>query len=138
MAINIKTTAEIEKMRIAGKLAADGLTMIEPYVVAGVSTDELDQRCHNYIVNQQQAIPAPLNYKGFPKSICTSVNHQVCHGIPNQKKLKKAILSILISPLSKMNIMVIRVKCFMLVHQAHKQSALVMLPKKPCTLVFHR
>ena len=89
MAINIKTAAEIKKMRIAGKLAADVLTMIEPYVVAGVSTNELDQRCHNYIVDQQQAIPAPLNYKGFPKSICTSVNQQVCHGIPNQKKLKK-------------------------------------------------
>lgn len=89
MSINIKTAAEIEKMRVAGKLASEVLTMIEPYVTSGVSTDELDQICHRYITEQQQAIPAPLNYKGFPKSICTSVNHQVCHGIPSNKKLKK-------------------------------------------------
>ncbi len=88
MAINIKTPDEIEKMRVAGKLAAEVLEMIEPYVVEGVTTDELNTRCHDYIVNQQDAIPAPLNYHGFPKSICTSVNHQVCHGIPGHKKLK--------------------------------------------------
>lgn len=88
MAVSIKTTAEIEKMRIAGRLAADVLTMIEPYVVAGVTTDELDKICHDYIVDVQQAIPAPLNYHGFPKSICTSVNHVICHGIPSDKKLK--------------------------------------------------
>jgi methionyl aminopeptidase len=84
----IKTPEAIEKMRIAGKLAADVLVMIEPYVQAGVTTEELDQRCHDYIVNEQSAIPAPLNYKGFPKSICTSLNHVVCHGIPGSKKLK--------------------------------------------------
>ncbi len=89
MSISIKTIDEIEKMRIAGKLAAQVLEMIEPYVVPGVSTDELNQICHDYIVNEQQAIPAPLNYRGFPKSICTSVNQQVCHGIPSAKKLKK-------------------------------------------------
>lgn len=89
MSIIIKTPEQIEKMRIAGRLAADVLDMIKPYVVAGISTDELDTICHDYIVNEQDAIPAPLNYHGFPKSICTSVNHQVCHGIPNNKKLKK-------------------------------------------------
>lgn len=89
MPITIKTPDEIEKMRVAGRLAADVLRMIEPHVVAGVTTDELDRICHDYIVNEQQAIPAPLNYKGFPKSICTSVNHQVCHGIPGNKTLKK-------------------------------------------------
>ncbi len=76
-------------MRLAGRLAADVLDMIAPHVVAGVTTGELDRICHDYIVNKQQAIPAPLNYKGFPKSICTSVNHQVCHGIPGEKRLKK-------------------------------------------------
>ncbi len=88
MAVNIKTPEEIEKMRIAGRLAAEVLKMIAPHVKAGVTTGELDRICHDYIVNEQQAIPAPLNYHGFPKSICTSVNHQVCHGIPGDKKLK--------------------------------------------------
>jgi len=88
MAINLKTAEEIEKMRIAGRLAADVLKMIEPHVVPGVTTDKLDKLCHDYIVDVQQAIPAPLNYRGFPKSICTSVNHQVCHGIPSNKRLK--------------------------------------------------
>lgn len=87
--ITIKTPEQIEKMRIAGRLAADVLEMIGPHVHAGITTDELDKICHDYIVNEQQAIPAPLNYHGFPKSICTSVNHQVCHGIPSDKKLKK-------------------------------------------------
>jgi methionyl aminopeptidase len=90
MSITIKSSREIEKMRFAGKLAAEVLEMIEPFVVPGVTTEELDQICHDYIVNVQQAIPAPLNYKGFPKSICTSVNHQVCHGIPGPKKLKSS------------------------------------------------
>ncbi len=76
-------------MREAGRLAADVLVMIEPHVQAGVTTDALNQRCHDYIVDTLKAIPAPLNYKGFPKSICTSVNHVVCHGIPGDKKLKK-------------------------------------------------
>ncbi|MBI5451549.1 MAG: type I methionyl aminopeptidase [Gammaproteobacteria bacterium] len=88
MAILIKTTDEIEKMRLAGRLAGEVLRMIAPHVQAGIATDELDRICHDYIVNTQQAIPAPLNYRGFPKSICTSVNHQVCHGIPGPKKLK--------------------------------------------------
>jgi len=89
MAVTIKTPEEIEKMRIAGHLAADVLKMIAPHVQPGITTGELDRLCHDYIVNEQQAIPAPLNYKGFPKSICTSVNHVVCHGIPGDKKLKK-------------------------------------------------
>ena len=89
MAITIKTAEEIEKMRIAGRLAAEVLNMIGPHVRPGVTTGELDRICHEHIVNVQQAIPAPLNYKGFPRSICTSVNHQVCHGIPGDKRLKK-------------------------------------------------
>lgn len=87
--ITIKTPEEIEKMRVAGRLAAEVLEMIGPSIQEGVTTDELNQICHDYIVNVQKAIPAPLNYNGFPKSICTSVNHQVCHGIPGPKKLKE-------------------------------------------------
>jgi methionyl aminopeptidase len=89
MAIDIKSADEIEKMRVAGGLAADVLDMIAPYVKAGISTDELDKICHEYIVNEQDAIPAPLDYHGFPKSICTSINNVVCHGIPSDKRLKK-------------------------------------------------
>ncbi|MGB1109296.1 MAG: type I methionyl aminopeptidase [Gammaproteobacteria bacterium] len=88
MPVTIKTQEEIEKMRVAGRLAAEVLEMIEEHVKPGVTTDELDQICHDHIVNVQNAIPAPLNYRGFPKSICTSVNHVVCHGIPGNKKLK--------------------------------------------------
>lgn len=88
MTVTIKTPEEIEKMRIAGRLAADVLHMIAPHVQPGITTGELDRLCHEYIVNVQQAIPAPLNYHGFPKSICTSLNHQVCHGIPGDKVLK--------------------------------------------------
>lgn len=89
MSITIKDKSEIIKMRIAGKLAAEVLEMIKPFVLPGVTTNELDQICHDYIINEQQAIPAPLNYRGFPKSICTSINHTICHGIPSDKKLKK-------------------------------------------------
>jgi methionyl aminopeptidase len=76
-------------MRVAGRLAAQVLKVIEPHVQPGITTDELDRICHNHIVNVQKAIPAPLNYRGFPRSICTSVNQVVCHGIPGEKKLKK-------------------------------------------------
>lgn len=86
--ITIKTPDEIEKMRVAGRLAAEVLEMVGPHVKAGISTNDLNQICHDYIVNEQKATPAPLNYNGFPKSICTSVNHQVCHGIPSDKILK--------------------------------------------------
>jgi methionyl aminopeptidase len=89
MPVTIKTPEEIEKMRVAGRLAGEVLRMIRPYVQPGITTGELDRLCHDYIVNVQQAVPAPLNYKGFPRSICTSVNHQVCHGIPGDKKLKR-------------------------------------------------
>lgn len=90
MQVTIKTPAEQAQMRVAGRLAADVLDMIGPYVVPGVTTEELNARCHDYIVNEQKAIPAPLNYRGFPKSICTSVNHVVCHGIPSpEKRLKQ-------------------------------------------------
>lgn len=89
MTVTIKTAEEIEKMRIAGKLAAQTLEMIGDHVKAGVTTEQLNQICHDFIVNEQEAIPAPLNYKGFPKSICTSVNHVICHGIPSDKKKLK-------------------------------------------------
>lgn len=92
MAVTIKTPDEIEKMRVAGRLAAEVLEMIEEHVIPGVTTGELDRLCHDYIVNIQDSIPAPLNYghPPFPKSICTSVNHVICHGIPSdEKKLKK-------------------------------------------------
>ncbi|MBB3103705.1 type I methionyl aminopeptidase [Azomonas macrocytogenes] len=89
MPVTIKSPEEIEKMRVAGRLAAEVLEMIAEHVKPGVTTEELDRICHDYIVDVQQAIPAPLNYKGYPKSICTSVNHVVCHGIPNEKPLKE-------------------------------------------------
>ena len=87
--IILKTPEAIEKMRVAGRLTAEVLRMIEPHVREGDATEELNRICHDYIVNEQQAIPAPLNYRGFPKSICTSVNQVVCHGIPSPKTLKK-------------------------------------------------
>lgn len=92
MSITLKTPAEQDKMRAAGRLASQVLEMIGAHVKPGVTTDELDRICHDYIVNVQQAVPAPLNYRGFPKSICTSVNHVVCHGIPGDKKLKNGDL----------------------------------------------
>lgn len=90
LTISIKTPEEIEKMRVAGRLAAQVLQMIEPFVVKGVTTEKLNQLCHDYIVNDLECIPAPLNYgqPPFPKSICTSVNHVICHGIPAEKALK--------------------------------------------------
>ena len=88
MSVTIKTPEQQEKMRVAGRLAADVLDMIGDYVKPGVTTDELDRICHEHITKVQDAIPAPLNYRGFPKSICTSVNHVVCHGIPGDKILK--------------------------------------------------
>jgi methionyl aminopeptidase len=88
MAIHIKSADDIVHMRVAGRLAAEVLEMIGPYVLPGATTQELNDRCHTYITETQQAIPAPLNYRGFPRSICTSVNHVVCHGIPCEKPLK--------------------------------------------------
>ena len=88
MTITIKTLEEQEKMRKAGRLAANVLDMIGDYIEPGISTNELDIICHNFITEKQKAIPAPLNYMGFPKSICTSLNHVVCHGIPGQRILK--------------------------------------------------
>lgn len=96
MQVVIKTEQEIQKMRVAGRLAAEVLDMIEPYIVAGVTTNKLNQICHDYMIDVQKTIPAPLHYghktpqypDGFPKSICTSVNHVICHGIPTDKKLK--------------------------------------------------
>ncbi|MDP2785125.1 MAG: type I methionyl aminopeptidase [Sulfurimicrobium sp.] len=93
MSITIKTPEEIEKMRVAGRLAAEQLDYIAQFVTAGITTAELDKLCHDYTVNVQHAIPAPLDYapsghNPYPRSICTSVNHQVCHGVPGDKKLK--------------------------------------------------
>ncbi len=95
MVAKLNTEEEIAKMRIAGRLAASVLDMIGAHVRPGVSTEELDQICHNFIVDELDCIPAPLNYSNgpgqtpFPKSICTSVNHVVCHGIPAAKKILK-------------------------------------------------
>ena len=93
MSISIKNAQEIEKMRIAGRLASEVLDYITPFVKPGVTTGELDKLCHDYMVDVQGCIPAPLHYAPpghapYPKSICTSVNHQVCHGVPGEKKLK--------------------------------------------------
>ncbi len=85
----IKNSKEIEKMRIAGNLASEVLVMIEEFVKPGITTQELNDICHEYITKELKCIPAPLNYRGFPKSICTSINHQVCHGIPDKRILKK-------------------------------------------------
>ena len=95
MAVTLKTPEEIEKMRVAGRLASEVLDFIAPYVKPGVTTGKLNDLCHAYMVGEQGTIPAPLNYappgyKPFPKSICTSVNHQVCHGIPGDRVLKAA------------------------------------------------
>jgi len=89
MAISLKTPEQIAKMRIAGRLAAEVLDMITEHVVPGVTTEELNTLCHNHIVNIQKGIPATLGYKGFTKSICTSINQQICHGIPGDRTLKK-------------------------------------------------
>lgn len=89
MGVSIKTPDEIEKMRAAGAAAASVLEMVTPHVKPGVTTDELNTLCHDYIENELGCVPAPLNYRGFPKSICTSINHQVCHGIPNERALKR-------------------------------------------------
>jgi len=105
MPVSIKTPQEIEKMRVAGRLAAELLDYITPFVKAGVTTDELDKLCHDYTVDVQQCIPAPLNYapaghRPYPKSICTSINHQVCHGVPGDKKLKNGdIVNIDVTPI---------------------------------------
>ncbi|HMD72441.1 MAG TPA: type I methionyl aminopeptidase [Steroidobacteraceae bacterium] len=88
MNVTIKTPQEQDKMRAAGRLAASVLDMIEPYVQPGVTTEELDKRCHDFIVDELESIPANLNYRGFPKTICTSINHVVCHGIPGDRRLK--------------------------------------------------
>src|SRR5215510_13943572 len=93
MPMVLKTSDDLERMRVAGKLASEVLDFITPHVKAGVTTGRLNDLCHDYMVNVQKTVPAPLNYappgyRPFPKSICTSVNHVVCHGIPGEKKLK--------------------------------------------------
>jgi methionyl aminopeptidase len=86
--ISLKSPEEQQKLRVAGALAASVLDMIGEHVAPGVTTDELDRICHDYIVQELQAIPANVGYRGFPKTVCTSVNHVVCHGIPNERRLK--------------------------------------------------
>lgn len=88
MNVTIKTPEEQDKMRVAGRLAADVLDMIGDYVKPGITTNEINEICHKHITEVQEATPAPLNYRGFPKSVCTSVNHVVCHGIPGERRLK--------------------------------------------------
>lgn len=88
MPVHINTAEEIDKIRIACRLAVDVLEMIEPHVKVGITTGELNDICHDYMVNVQHTTPATLNYRGYPKSICTSINHVICHGIPGTKKLK--------------------------------------------------
>jgi methionyl aminopeptidase len=93
MSISIKTSEDIAKMRIACRLAGEVLDYITPFVKVGITTDELDKLCHDYMVNVQDCVPAPLNYAPhghapYPKSICSSINHQVCHGVPGDKNLK--------------------------------------------------
>ena len=93
MTITIKSASDIEGMRLAGRLAAEVLDLLTPHVKPGVSTETLDQLAHDHIVGAQGAVPAPLNYappgyRPYPKSVCTSINHQVCHGIPNDRPLK--------------------------------------------------
>ena len=90
MAAAIKTADELDKMRVAGRLAANVLEMIEPLVEVGMTTGEIDRICHEFITTTQDAIPAPLNYNGFPKSVCTSVNEVICHGIPSDNKRLKS------------------------------------------------
>lgn len=89
MAVTVKTPEQIEHMRVAGRLAAEVLAILVPHVKPGVSTEELDRLAHEHIVNVQKAIPANVGYKGFPKTLCTSVNHVICHGIPNPGKVLK-------------------------------------------------
>lgn len=93
MSITIKTAEEIEKMRIACRLASEVLDFIEPYMKPGITTDEINTLCHDYMVNVQGCIPAPLNYapdghRPYPKSVCTSINQVICHGIPSDRVLK--------------------------------------------------
>ena len=89
MKINLKNKDQVAQMKIAGQLAAEVLEMITPFVIPGVSTEELDQRCHDFIVNEQNAIPANVGYSGYKKTICSSVNQVICHGIPSEKKILK-------------------------------------------------
>jgi len=89
MKVTFKTPEQIEKMREAGRLAAEVLQVVAPYVKAGVTTAELDRICNEHIVNVQKAIPANVGYKGFPKTVCTSVNNVICHGIPSEAKVLK-------------------------------------------------
>ncbi len=89
MSITIKSPADIEKMRVAGRLAAEVLQVVAPYVKPGATTAELDRICHDHIVNVQQAIPANVGYRGFPATVCTSVNNVICHGIPSESKVLK-------------------------------------------------
>src|ERR1044071_7281048 len=93
MTISIKSEADVAGMRVAGRLAAEVLDLLTPHVRPGVTTDALDKIAHDHIVYEQNAVPAPLNYAPpgytpYPKSICTSLNHQVCHGIPGERVLK--------------------------------------------------
>ena len=120
MKINLKTKEQIAQMRIAGKLAAEVLEMITPLVVPGVSTEELDAICHDYIINEQQSIPANVGYNGFQKTICSSVNQVICHGIPSESKILKDgdILNIDVTVIRDGGTAILQ-KCFLLERHNH-------------------
>lgn len=105
MGISIKTPDEIEKMRVAGRLASELLDYVAPFIKAGVTTEEINRLCNDYTVNVQNAISAPLNYapsgyNPYPKAICTSINHQVCHGVPSDRVLKNGdIINVDVTPI---------------------------------------
>jgi methionyl aminopeptidase len=137
VSISIKDSEDIAKMRVAGRLAAEVLDFITPHVKPGVSTGELDQLCHEYMVNVQGTVPAPLNYAPpghtpYPKSICTSVNHQVCHGVPGEKVLKNGdIVNIDITVIGTA-ITATRAGCTTPASLPFKQSASAISLSRPC------
>jgi len=130
MPISIKNSEDIEKMRVAGKLASEVLDFITPFIKPNITTEEIDKICHDYMVNEQKTIPAPLNYappghSPYPKSVCTSVNHQICHGIPGPKSLKKGDVINIDITVIKMVTMGIQVECFTLVSHQFKLKGFV-------------
>lgn len=134
MAISIKTPEDIEKMRVAGRLAAEVLEMIEPYVKPGVSTGELDRICNDYIVNEQHAVSACLGYHGYPKSVCISINEVVCHGIPDDAKLLKDgdIVNIDVTVIKMVSTAIPR-KCLSSVSRPSWANVCAASRKKACT-----
>ena len=137
MTVHLNSPQEIEKMRVAGRLGSEVLDFITPFVKPGITTSELDKLCHDYMLNEQNTIPAPLNYappghKPYPKSICTSVNHQVCHGVPGEKKLKVGDIVNIDVTVIKVVITAIQVVCIMWARHRFKLNVYVKLPMNLC------